>query len=129
MLDLFAGSLATLITVPLLAWVIVYWFMKMITGKKKISFLFAVDVTTFFLIGSVLSIFYTIWDRFFIWPVAVVLIVIVMFITWLYWKQGKDVTMNRILKTSWRFNFLLFFSSYLVLTVYGVIARILSIAS
>ncbi|WLD95056.1 DUF3397 domain-containing protein [Alkalihalobacillus sp. AL-G] len=129
MVDFFAGSLATLITVPLIAWLMVYSVMKKFTQKKKKSFLFATDVTTFFLIASVLSILYTIWERSFIWPIIVLLLAIVICITWIYWKQDKDVSMFRILKTAWRFNFLLFSTGYLSLSIYGLVTRIILISS
>ncbi|WP_349410403.1 DUF3397 domain-containing protein [Pseudalkalibacillus sp. SCS-8] len=127
MVDVFLGSLATFVTLPILAWVFVYWVAKGITRKKKTSFLLATDVTTFFLICSVLVIMYTIWSKSFIWPLIIFLITVIISITFVYWKQDKDVGIFRILKTSWRFNFLLFSSGYLFLCVYGLINRVLEI--
>ncbi len=87
----------------------------------------ATDVTTFFLILSVLVIMYTIWSLSFVWPIVVVLLLVVIGITFVFWKQDKDVGIYQIIKTSWRFNFLLFSTGYLVLCLYGLIIRVIDI--
>ncbi|WP_257350564.1 DUF3397 domain-containing protein [Pseudalkalibacillus decolorationis] len=125
--DILAGSLATLVTAPLLVWFIIYGSMKKLTHKKKKSFHFASDITTFFLIASVLSIAHTIWNHSLLWPIMVLLLLIFSCITWLYWKQDKDIELIKIIKTAWRFNFLLFFMCYLLLCAYGLITRIISV--
>jgi hypothetical protein len=128
MIDVLLGSLATFVTVPILAWIVVYWITKKLTRKKKQSFLLATDVTTFFLIVSVIVIMYTIWSISFIWPIVILLLVVVISITFVFWKQDKDVRMYQIMKTSWRFNFLLFSTGYLILCIYGLIDRVLEIS-
>lgn len=128
MIDVLLGSLATFVTVPILAWIVVYWITKKLTRKKKRSFLLATDVTTFFLIVSVIVIMYTIWSLSFIWPIVILLLVVVISITFVFWKQDKDVGMYQIMKTSWRFNFLLFSTGYLLLCIYGLIDRVLEIS-
>ncbi|MCF6137003.1 DUF3397 domain-containing protein [Pseudalkalibacillus berkeleyi] len=127
MLGVLLGSIATFVTVPFLVWGVVYVVTRKISRKKKFSFMLATDVTTFFLIISVLVTMYTIWSRPFIWPVIILLLLIVIGITFLFWKQDKDVGISHIIKTSWRFNFLLFSSGYLFLCVYGLVQRTLEL--
>ncbi|WP_408010882.1 DUF3397 domain-containing protein [Pseudalkalibacillus sp. A8] len=127
MVDFLLGSLAALVTVPLLAWIIVYWLTRKITRHKKRSFLFATDVTTFFLIVSVMFALYTIWGNAFLWPIIIIILLMIIGITFIYWKQDKDIGLPKIIKTAWRLNFLLFSSGYLVLCVYGLIFRVIDL--
>ncbi len=127
MVDFLLGSLAALVTVPLLAWIMVYWITRKIIRHKKRSFLFATDVTTFFLILSVMFALYTIWGNAFLWPIIIIILILIISITFIYWKQNKDIRLSKIIKAAWRLNFLLFSSGYLVLCIYGLINRVLAI--
>ncbi|WP_261133893.1 DUF3397 domain-containing protein [Bacillus sp. Marseille-Q3570] len=127
MIDFLLGSLGILVTVPLLAWIMVYWITRKITRQQKRSFMVATDVTTFFLIISVMVILYTIWENTFLWPIVILILLIVISITVLYWKRDEDIGLSKIMKTAWRLNFLLFSSGYLVLCLYGLVIRVMAL--
>lgn len=126
MSSLIAGFAATIITLPVIGWLIFYIIMKLITNDNKKSFFFAVNISTFLLIFSVHFIAKEIWGQSFLGIILAVLIGIAMVFVFLHWKFRQEIQFRRVMRGFWRFSFLLFFSAYIILVIAGLVNSVLS---
>ncbi len=53
------------------------------------------------------------------------MIVTAMVLVILNWKIKQEIDLKRVVKGFWRFNFILFFTAYIALTLYGIVYRAL----
>ncbi|WP_347550459.1 DUF3397 domain-containing protein [Pseudalkalibacillus hwajinpoensis] len=118
---------ATAVTVPLLAWYIVYIITVKMTRKKKFSFRLAVDLSTVFFILSVHFIAIELFGRSFLWLILLLIISAAVGFTILHWKTKEDIHIRKVIKGAWRFNFLLFSTGYFLLLLIGLVHRIVSV--
>lgn len=127
MLSLLSGIIATLVTVPVLALIMIYFISMKLTKNKKKSFHHMVDYSTIFFILSVYALTYVIWERSFLWWILLFLIVLAMMLLFLQWKLTEDIQFKKLGKLFLRFNFLLFFTCYFGLMIYGLINRVVTL--
>ncbi|MBF0708344.1 MULTISPECIES: DUF3397 domain-containing protein [Bacillales] len=125
--NLLSWIVATAVTIPLLAWYLVYIITVKTTRKKKFSFRLAVDVSTIFFILSVHFILVELLGQSFLWVILLMIIGAAGAFTVLHWKMKDDVEIHKVIKGAWRFNFLLFSTGYIVLVLIGLVHRILSV--
>jgi hypothetical protein len=121
---LFSAFVATLITVPMIGYLAVFIISKQITGNHRRSVNMAIDFSTFLLVLSVHFLTITIWDRSFLWLIMIILFGLAAIFVWIHWKFKEEIVMPRVFKGFWRFNFLIFFSAYIVLVLYGLFKRL-----
>ncbi|MCA1041085.1 DUF3397 domain-containing protein [Bacillus infantis] len=120
MSSFFSAVAATLVTVPLLGYLIVFIISKQITGSHKKSVRIALDCSTFLLILSVHFLILAIWERSYLWIIVLFMLFAAVIFTVIHWKIKQEINFQLIFKGFWRFNFLLFFSAYIVLLILGV---------
>lgn len=125
--DVLIGIVATAVTVPLLAWYIVYIFTVKVTKKKKHSIRLATDLSTLFFILSVHFICVELFQRSFLWVIFILMIMIAVGFTVLHWKTKGDISIKRVMKGAWRFNFLVFSTGYVLLLLIGLAHRIATV--
>ncbi|WP_371017469.1 DUF3397 domain-containing protein [Pseudalkalibacillus sp. JSM 102089] len=125
--NLLSWIVATAVTIPLLAWYLVYIITVKTTRKKKFSFRLAVDVSTIFFILSVHFILVELLGQSFLLVILLMIIGAAGAFTVLHWKMKDDVEIHKVIKGAWRFNFLLFSTGYIVLVLIGLVHRILSV--
>lgn len=53
------------------------------------------------------------------------MILIAMIFVYVHWKVKEEIILRKVMKGFWRFNFIVFFLAYVILTVYGLIHRAL----
>lgn len=125
--NVLVGIVATAVTVPILAWYVVYIITVKLTKKKKYSIKFAIDVSTFFFILSVHFISIELFDRSYLWIIFILIIISAVVFTILHWKTKEDISMSKVMKGAWRFNFLVFSTGYILLLLIGLVHRIVSV--
>ncbi|MGA9289587.1 MAG: DUF3397 domain-containing protein [Anaerobacillus sp.] len=125
--NILASVAATAVTVPLLAWYLIYIITVKMTKKKKFSFRLAVDLSTIFFILSVHFILIETSGRSFLWIILLLIIGAAIGFTVLHWKTKEDVQIHKVMKGAWRFNFLLFSTGYFILLLIGLVHRIVTV--
>ena len=123
MSTLFASLFATLVTLPLLTMVVIYFISRKITRSNKKSFHYAIDFSTVFFILAVHYLIVTIWDKSLFLILTSILLIIGIFIIIVQYKVREELDFTRVAKGFWRLNFLLFFVAYFCLSLYGIIKR------
>lgn len=118
---------ATVVTVPVLGWVVIYWITLKWTGRKQRAFRLASDVTTILLMFSVYYFSREIWHVSLLWLVLIVFFGSAILFSVLQWKRSEDLYLKRIIKSTWRFNFLIFSAAYVVLFFYGVVDTLVTV--
>jgi uncharacterized membrane protein (UPF0136 family) len=121
---IFSAFVAILITVPMIGYLAVFIISKQITGNHRQSVNLAIDFSTFLLVLSVHFLIVTIWGKSFLWLILVVLFGLAAVFVWIHWKYKEEIIMPKVFKGFWRFNFLLFFSAYIILVLFGLIQRL-----
>ncbi|WP_209125472.1 DUF3397 domain-containing protein [Alkalihalobacillus sp. BA299] len=120
----FAWFIATVVTLPIVGWYIVYIITVKITKKKSYSIRLAADISLVFFISAVYFISYEIWNQSFLWVILIAFFVVAICFTIIHWKVANDVHFIRLFRGIWRFNFILFFIVYIMLSTYGLISRL-----
>lgn len=117
----FAGIAATMITLPFAGLILLYIMINVVTKNKKRSFHAAVDLSTILFIISVNYLTVVIWEKSFLSFIILLLLIVAVLFVVLHWKIKQEIDIAKVFKGFWRFSFLLFFISYIVLIVYGVL--------
>lgn len=126
MSNVLAIIIATIITVPLIGWYFIYITTVKITKKKSYSIRLASDVSAFIFMAAVYFIMLEIWDKSFLWLILIVFFLIAILFTLIHWKKFGDIQVGRLFRGIWRFNFIIFFFSYIGLSIYGLVFNILN---
>ncbi|PLR97388.1 DUF3397 domain-containing protein [Bacillus sp. T33-2] len=121
--------IAAFVTVPILGYLIIFIISKQWTGNHRRSVHTAIDGSTVLFILSVHFIAATIWERSFLWLILLILVCIALIFVIIHWKYKKEIVLPKVFKGYWRFNFLLFFSAYIFLVLFGLIQRVAILVS
>jgi len=121
---IFSAFVATLITVPMVGYLAVFIISKQITGNHRRSVNLAIDFSTSLLVLSVHFLIITIWEKSFLWLILLVLIGLAAIFVLIHWKYKEEIVLPKVFKGFWRFNFLLFFSAYVILVLFGLFQRL-----
>jgi hypothetical protein len=119
-----SSIIATFVTIPLFGYIIVFIVSKLLTKKHRKSVGIALDVTTLLLIICVHFLIIAIWDHSLLWLILIILILTASIFVIAHWKIKHEIHLTKVFKSFWRFNFLLFSFTYLVLLIYGLILRV-----
>lgn len=125
----FSSLLATLVTIPLLGYIIVFVAAKQLTKNHRRAVQAALDFSTLLLIISVHYLVMTIWGQSYLWAILLALLILAMVFTVLHWKIRQEIILQKVFRGYWRFNFVLFFFAYLGLTLFGLIQRVAGLIS
>ncbi|MBD8068401.1 DUF3397 domain-containing protein [Bacillus sp. PS06] len=121
MLSIFAGLTATIITMPILGIAFIYLLSKLFIKNHKKTLLLTIDLTTFLFMISVHYLLLALLDQSYLWVIFMVLLSTIVVFGLIHWKKTNEVNIVKVLKGSWRFSFLFFATSYLLLLITGVI--------
>lgn len=119
-----SGFLATLVTLPILSYIIFFILAKKWTKHHRRSVHIAMDLSTIFFIVSVHYLIIIIWNLHLFWMILLFILVIACSVVIAHYKVNQELVFEKLLKGFWRLNFLCFFCAYLLLFLYGVISRI-----
>lgn len=124
MTSIISSVLAIFITIPILAYILIFIISKQFTKNHRKAVNFALDGSTIFFILSVHFLVLTIWDKSFLWAIFLFMICCAMIFIIMNWKIKGEIIFNRIFKGFWRFSFLIFLFAYVGLTIYGLIQTV-----
>ncbi|WP_017727197.1 DUF3397 domain-containing protein [Halalkalibacterium ligniniphilum] len=122
-----AWFVATLVTIPLLGWYLVYIITVKISRNKRKAVRLAADSTTLLFMVAVYFLMQEIWSKSFLWMILTIFFLVAILFTWLHWKVANDIYVRKLFRGIWRVNFLLFFFLHIILSGYGLFARILAL--
>src|SRR4051812_28478022 len=115
MITFFSTILSALFLIPPLGYLLVYLFFRIITKNKRKSILKAIDFTTLLFIPAVHFLIITIWGKSYFWLIIIIILSIAIVFVIVHWKLKGEIIFNKVLKGVWRFIFLFFFLTYLLL--------------
>lgn len=121
---IFSALIAIIITVPMIGYLAVFIISKQVTGNHRRSVNLAIDFSTFLFVLSVHFLIVTIWEKSFLWLILLILFGIAAFFVFIHWKFKEEIVIPKVFKGYWRFNFLLFFSAYIILVLFGLYQRL-----
>lgn len=123
----FSSLIATLVTIPLLGYLAVFIISKQITKKHKRSVHIALDVSTLFFILAVHYLIVVIWDKSYLWMIVLSLLITAVTFIIMHWRIKQEINLRALFKGFLRFNFLLYFTAYIVLMLIGLVQRVTSV--
>ncbi|MDV6376807.1 DUF3397 family protein [Sporosarcina sp. GW1-11] len=121
MVTIFSG----LLLFPFAILVLLLIIAKKIRIKKSKRFGLAVDVTTPFLVLTVLILLRAIWDQWFVFYIIAVFCVVAIILATIERSRAKEFRMLLVLRKTWRAYFLLMAVAYIVLIVIGITLQII----
>ncbi|WP_312027182.1 MULTISPECIES: DUF3397 domain-containing protein [Bacillaceae] len=124
---MFSSLIATLVTIPLLGYLAVFIISKQITKKHKRSVHIALDVSTLLFILAVHYLIIVIWDKSYLWMIVLSLLITAVTFIIMHWRIKQEINLRVLFKGFWRFNFLLYFTAYIVLMLIGLVQRVTSV--
>nr|WP_309043496.1 DUF3397 domain-containing protein [Cytobacillus oceanisediminis] len=124
---MFSAFIATLVTIPLLGYLAVFIISKQITKKHRRSVHIALDVSTFLFILSVHFLIIVIWDQSYLWMILLSLLVTAVIFVIIHWRVKQEISLRVMFKGFWRFNFLLYFTVYVILIIIGLVQRVTAV--
>lgn len=127
MVDIIAWVISLVLTLPLLSSIILLVFLRKVVKNKKRSFILAIDISTFFFIISVHFHLITIFEQSFLIFIILGLTILTITVYFVDYRRSKVPSIIKASKRVWRMSFLLFFVSYLVLTILGIVASMIKI--
>ena len=129
MSSVFSAVIATFVTIPLLGYLLIFVISKQVTKQHKRSVHIALDVSTILFIISVHYLIVTIWNQSFLWVIIVAMLVIAMIFVLIHWRVKQEINIPLVFRGYWRFNFLLFFTAYVVLIAIGLFQSVSAFVS
>lgn len=125
MINLTSQLISFLVVFPIFTLFIVFVISKLITNKHRFSIHLALDISTFFFILSVHFLIQSIWNKSLLLYIIIFILLIGMLFVIIHWKLKEEMEYTKVFKGIWRVTFLLFFTLYIVLIVYGLVHSIL----
>jgi hypothetical protein len=125
LVTLLSSIIAFLVTIPLFGLLLTYFILIKLTKNRRLAVHKALDYSTILFIFAVHFLILTIWDKSLLWLILLFLIVMAMLFVIIHWRVKKEIVLRIVFKGFWRVNFLVFFITYLMLTFYGLIRRVI----
>ena len=118
---------ATIITLPIIGYLIVFICTKQLTKNHRKAVNFALNCSTLLFIISVHFIIQTIWDISLFWGICLLMIVLAMVVVIIHHKHKEEIHIPRVLKGIWRLNGLIFILIYCVLVIAGITINVIRV--
>lgn len=125
----FSNLAAAFVTLPLLGYILIFVISKQITKKHRRAVHIALDGSTLLFIISVHYLIMTIWKISLLWVILLIIISVGVIVVLLHWKVKEEIDYQKVFRGFWRFNFLIFFSAYMVLIIIGIIQSVTAAVS
>lgn len=119
-----SGLIATLVTLPIISYVIFFIVAKQLTKNHRRAVRMAMDLSTVFFIFSVNYLIMAIWNKHLFWLIMVFILTIACSVVLVHYKVNQEIVFEKVLKGFWRLNFVCFFGMYVLLCFIGIITRI-----
>lgn len=119
--------IATLITIPIIAYLLVFIATKQITKNHRKAVNYAINSSTILFILSVHFLIESLWNISLLWVILLIVIVISMLVVLVHHKIKEEISFSKVFKGAWRLNAFVFILAYLALVVYGMFVSVLNI--
>lgn len=110
-----------LVTIPFVSTYIVYYINKKLFSHQWRAIHQSVKWTNIFYIFASIIIVQILFNQSILWLIIILHLVMLIVVVIYQWKKQSDISLQRSFKIVWRASFLMFFLSYLLLTVYGIL--------
>ncbi|WP_456275594.1 DUF3397 domain-containing protein [Bacillus sp. AK128] len=127
MTSLLAWIFATIITLPLLGFLLAFTVLKKFVIHKRRAIHYSIDITTFLLMISVYYLGQVVFGISLLAHILIFILIMTIIFIFLNWKLNDEIQMPKVIKGVWRSLFLCFLVLNVVLVVYGIIERILEL--
>lgn len=124
-IDVFIYFIAFIITIPLLPTFILYKIVHNKTRHQWQAIHIAIDWTAMLYVLAVLLLFDMMFKQLFLGIILIILLLVLAAIIIYQWKENKEIVFSRAIKILWRFIFLLFLVSYIVLMFIGILLLVI----
>ncbi|MBU8877713.1 DUF3397 domain-containing protein [Bacillus sp. FJAT-29790] len=125
----FSAIVATFVTIPILAYLLVFIISKQVTRQHRRSVHIALDVSTLLFVISVHYLIVTIWAQSYLWVIFLSMLIIAVIFVIIHWRVKQEINFTLIFKGFWRLNFFIFFTAYVVLMVIGLVQSVSAFVS
>ena len=117
--------ISILITLPIISLFLLYIIIRIFIDNKRKSVLLTIDLSTIFFIISVHFHLLTIFEKSLLVVILLVIGCLSLFFYYVERRKSKRPSIKRITRNTWRFSFLFFVTSYIVLTVLGFTSEVI----
>ncbi|MDQ0217184.1 DUF3397 domain-containing protein [Peribacillus cavernae] len=124
MTTIFSSVFATFITIPLIAYIILFVSFKQITKNHRRAVHLSMDISTLLFILSVHYLIVAIWGHSVFWLLLMVMIALAVLVVIVHYKVKNEVDIHKVIKGFWRVNFAFFFCTHIILVLCGLVYRI-----
>lgn len=124
MLEFISNVAAAFVTIPILAYILIFIISKQITKKHRRAVQIALDGSTILFIISVHYLIMAIWKISLLWMILLLIMFIGIGVVLLHWKIKEEIDYTHVFRGFWRFNFLIFFSLYTILIIIGIVQSV-----
>jgi hypothetical protein len=121
-----SGVLATIVTIPFIGFALIFFISSKILLDNKRAIKIAADGSTILFMISVHFIVFEIWQQSFLWLILILILTTAIVMALLQRSLYEDIEIVKLLKGTWRVNFLLFVLCYIVLFTYGLTAKVIT---
>ena len=118
---------ATIITLPIIGYLIVFICTKQLTKNHRKAVHFAMNCVTLLVILSVHFIIQTIWEVSLLWGIMMLMLLLAMVVVIVHHKQKGEIHIPRVLKSIWRLNGLIFIIIYCILVITGITINVIRV--
>jgi Protein of unknown function (DUF3397) len=123
MSSFFTWIISVALTLPILSLLFIYFLVRIfVKGKKTI--LWTVDLSTIVFISSVHFHLLTIFKQSFLLYILLLLTFLTLVVYYFEYQSSREPSMFIAFKKMWRLSFLLFFISYVGLTICGILTGV-----
>src|SRR5699024_12333939 len=106
--------------IPFVLTYFIYRFSYHKQGNKQKAIYKTITLSTIFFIIWILFIIYSMFGSYFIGYILIGFLLLLGFILILQWKYYNEVILLKGVKIVWRFSFLIFLASYLILIIFNL---------
>lgn len=124
---LLSWILATLITLPIVGYLIVFVCIKQVTKNHRKAVDAAMNFSTLLCIISVHFLILSIWETSLLWAILVAMIILAMLMVIVHHRIKGEIIWNKVLRGYWRLNGIVFLLAYCCLVVFGILKNMINI--
>ncbi|MGE8204186.1 DUF3397 domain-containing protein [Heyndrickxia sp. NPDC080065] len=119
-----SSFIAIFLIIPFLGYFLSFILVKQVTKNHRKAVSLSIDITTFLLIISVYFFIKAIWGQSFLWLIFLIMLLVALTFVIVYRYLRDEIDYSRLFRGYWRLNFLLFFTAYIILLIYGLTSRV-----
>jgi hypothetical protein len=128
LVSLLAGFVATIITMPVIGVTLIYIICKLIGKNNRTSIYLTIDFSTILFIFAVNSLLFVMVGTSVLGIILLAMILTLLIFVIIHWKLKQEIILSKVLKGFWRFTFLMFTFTYLILFFSGMINSMFKVA-